>query len=82
MILGLPWKYDKKSNHDSYTNSYSLKVNEKTFVICPMTPSQMIADNAKALARVQEATTTSEMTCERVIQLNESEHHKPNMRKK
>ncbi|KAK1664763.1 hypothetical protein QYE76_052922 [Lolium multiflorum] len=42
-----------------------------------MTPSQVIADNAKALARAKEATITSEMRGERVIHQKESERHKP-----
>jgi hypothetical protein len=42
-----------------------------------MTPSQVIADNAKALARAKEATITSELRGERVIHQKESERHKP-----
>ena len=47
-----------------------------------MTPSQVIADNSKALARAQEAKSTSDMRGERVIHQNESERHKPNMSEK
>ncbi|KAK1595913.1 hypothetical protein QYE76_018335 [Lolium multiflorum] len=61
MLLGRPWQYDKKANHDGYTNAYSFKVNDKTYILRPMTPSQVIADNAKALARAKEATITSEL---------------------
>ncbi|KAK1618785.1 hypothetical protein QYE76_024302 [Lolium multiflorum] len=50
-----------KANHDGYTNAYSFKVNDKTYILRPMTPSQVIADNAKALARAKEATITSEL---------------------
>ncbi|KAK1602128.1 hypothetical protein QYE76_017171 [Lolium multiflorum] len=79
MLLGRPWQYDKKANHDGYTNAYSFKVNDKTYILRPMTPSQVIADNAKALARAKEATITSEMRGERVIHQKESERHKPYM---
>ncbi|KAK1628068.1 hypothetical protein QYE76_002383 [Lolium multiflorum] len=77
MLLGRPWQYDKKANHDGYTNAYSFKVNDKTYILRPMTPSQVIADNAKALARAKEATITSEMSGERVTHQKESERHKP-----
>ncbi|KAK1647444.1 hypothetical protein QYE76_065249 [Lolium multiflorum] len=61
MLLGRPWQYDKKANHDGYTNAYSFKVNDKTYILRLMTPSQVIADNAKALARAKEATITSDL---------------------
>ncbi|KAK1681407.1 hypothetical protein QYE76_042255 [Lolium multiflorum] len=77
MLLGRPWQYDKKANHDGYTNAYSFKVHDKTYILRPMTPSQVIADNAKALARAKEATITSELRGERVIHQKESERQKP-----
>ncbi|KAK1628061.1 hypothetical protein QYE76_002376 [Lolium multiflorum] len=33
MLLGRPWQYDKKANHDGYTNAYSFKVNDKTYIL-------------------------------------------------
>ncbi|KAK1649106.1 hypothetical protein QYE76_066911 [Lolium multiflorum] len=39
MLLGRPWQYDKKANHDGYTNAYSFKVNDKTYILRPMTPT-------------------------------------------
>ena len=51
MLLGRPWQYDKKAIHDGLSNTYTFKVNDKKFELRPMTPSQIIADNAKALAR-------------------------------
>ncbi|KAK1603715.1 hypothetical protein QYE76_027388 [Lolium multiflorum] len=77
MLLGLPWQYDKRANHDGYTDAYSFKVSDKTFILRPMTPSKVIADNAKALARAKEATIISEMSSERVTHQKESERHKP-----
>ena len=82
MLLGRPWQYDKKATHDGYTNVYTFKVKEKKFELRPMTPSQIIADNAKALVRTQQYKANSEMRGERVIHLNESECHKPNMSEK
>ena len=82
MLLGRPWQYDMKATHDGHSNVYSSKVNDKTFVLRPMTPSQIIADNAKALARAQEEKAQSEKSGERVIHQNASERHKPNMSEK
>ena len=53
MLLGRPWQYDKGAIHDGRSNTYSFKWQEKSYVLCPMTPSQIIADNAKTLARAQ-----------------------------
>src|SRR3954467_9717232 len=61
-----------------HSNVYSFKVHDKTFVLKPMTPSQIIANNAKALVRAQEEKTQSEKS-ERVTHQTEREHHKPNM---
>ncbi|KAK1663838.1 hypothetical protein QYE76_051997 [Lolium multiflorum] len=77
MLLGRPWQYDKKANHDGHTNDYSFKVDDKYFILRPMTPSQVNADNARALARAKEATIHSEIRGERVIHQKESERHKP-----
>ena len=55
MLLGRPWQYDKHALHDGHTNTYTFKWLEKTCVLQPMTPSQKIADNEKALARAQKA---------------------------
>jgi hypothetical protein len=44
-----------------------------------MTPSQIIANNAKALARVQQVSIPSEMSDERPSHNKESERHKPYM---
>jgi hypothetical protein len=41
-----------------------------------MTPSQIIADNARALARAQQVYTSSEMSDERPSHIKESERHK------
>ncbi|KAK1664266.1 hypothetical protein QYE76_052425 [Lolium multiflorum] len=53
MLLGRPWQFDKKAIHDGFSNAYTFKVKDKKFELRPMTPSQIIADNAKALARAQ-----------------------------
>ena len=78
LLLGRPWQFDKGAMHDGRTNYYSFKNNDKTFVLRPMTPSQVIADNAKTIARAQQDRSSSEMSGEREIHPKVSESHKPN----
>ncbi|KAK1609458.1 hypothetical protein QYE76_033131 [Lolium multiflorum] len=79
LLLGRPWQYDKKAIHDGYSNAYTFKVKDKKFELRPMTPSQIIADNAKALARAQHHTHHSELRGEGVTHQKESERHQPHM---
>ncbi|KAK1595948.1 hypothetical protein QYE76_059195 [Lolium multiflorum] len=79
MLLGRPWQFDKKAIHDGFSNAYTFKVKDKKFELRPMTPSQIIADNAKALARAQHHTHHSEMRGEGATHQKESERHHPHM---
>ncbi|KAK1595931.1 hypothetical protein QYE76_007781 [Lolium multiflorum] len=79
MLLGRPWQFDKKAIHDGYSNAYTFKVKDKKFELRPMTPSQIIADNAKALARAQHNTHHSELRGEGATHQKESERHHPHM---
>ncbi|KAK1627943.1 hypothetical protein QYE76_002258 [Lolium multiflorum] len=79
MLLGRPWQYDKKAIHDGLSNTYTFKVNDKKFELRPTTPSQIITDNAKALARAQLRTHHSEMRGEGATHHKDSERHKPYM---
>ncbi|KAK1681336.1 hypothetical protein QYE76_042184 [Lolium multiflorum] len=79
MLLGRPCQFDKKAIHDGYSNAYTFTVKDKKFELRPMTPSQIIADNAKALARAQQHTHHSELRGEGATHQKESERHKPYM---
>ncbi|KAK1664786.1 hypothetical protein QYE76_052945 [Lolium multiflorum] len=79
MLLGRPWKFDKKAIHDGYSNAYTFTVKDKKFELRPMTPSQIIADNVKALVRAQQLTHHSELRGEGATHQKESERHKPYM---
>ena len=65
LLLGRPWQYDKGAMHDGRTNYYSFKSGNKNFVLRPKTPSQVIADNAKTIARAQQEKASSEKSGER-----------------
>ena len=75
LLLGRPWKYDRAAMHDGLSNFYSFKWNNKKFVLRPMTPSQIIVDNAKALDRKQEDQGNRKLSGERETHLKESECH-------
>ncbi|KAK1585100.1 hypothetical protein QYE76_018363, partial [Lolium multiflorum] len=79
MLLGRPWQFDKKAIHDGFSNAYTFKVKDKKFELRPMTPSQIIADNAKALARAQHHIHHSELRGEGATHHKESERHHPHM---
>ncbi|KAK1595910.1 hypothetical protein QYE76_018332 [Lolium multiflorum] len=79
MLLGRPWQFDKKAIHDGFSNAYTFKVKDKKFELRPMTPSQIIADNAKALARAQHHNHHSELRGEGATHQKESERHHPHM---
>ena len=49
ILLGRPWQFNKGAIHDGRTNHYSFKWKDKMFVLRPMTPSQIIANNATSL---------------------------------
>ncbi|KAK1644865.1 hypothetical protein QYE76_062670 [Lolium multiflorum] len=75
MLVGRPWQFDKKAIHDGFSNAYTFKVKDKKFELRPMTPSQIIADNAKALARAQHHIHHSELRGEGATHQKESECH-------
>ncbi|KAK1579642.1 hypothetical protein QYE76_016620 [Lolium multiflorum] len=79
MLLGRPWQFDKKAIHDGFSNAYTFKVKDKKFELRPMTPSQIITDNAKALARAQHHIHHSELRGEGATHQKESERHHPHM---
>ena len=39
LLLGIPWQFDRKVKHDSFTNKYSFVHNQRTITLVPLTPS-------------------------------------------
>ena len=39
LVLGRPWKFNRKVKHDGFTNKYSFVHNQMTTTIVPLTPS-------------------------------------------
>ena len=47
LLLGRPWKYDRKTIHDGYRNTYKLTHEGRKFLIPPLSPSQVYEDQLK-----------------------------------
>ena len=44
LLLGRPWKFDRKIKHDGFTNKYLFVHNQRTITLVPLTPSQVYED--------------------------------------
>ena len=44
LLLGRPWKFDRKVKHDDFTNKYLFVHNQRTVTLVPLTPSQVYED--------------------------------------
>ena len=47
ILLGRPWKFDKKEIHNGLTNEINLTDGSKKFKLVPLTPSQVIGDQVQ-----------------------------------
>ena len=41
LLLGRPWKFDRKVRHDGFSNKYSFVHNQRIVTLVPLTPSQV-----------------------------------------
>ena len=54
ILLGRPWQFDHKTLHNGHTNEITLQHHSKTFVLHPLTPSQVASDQVQMRARREE----------------------------
>ena len=47
ILLGRPWRFDRKVNHDGFKNRYSFVKDNKTITLVPLTPRQVYEDQVK-----------------------------------
>ena len=47
ILLGRPWQFDRKVNHDGFKNKYSFVKDTKTITLVPLTPRQVYEDQMK-----------------------------------
>ena len=47
ILLGRPWQFDRKVNHDGFKNRYFFVKDTKTITLVPLTPRQVYEDQMK-----------------------------------
>lgn len=47
ILLGRPWQFDRKVNHDGFKNRHSFVKDHKTITLVPLTPRQVYEDQMK-----------------------------------
>ena len=51
LLLGRPWQFDRKVQHDGFTNKYSFVHNQRTVTLVPLTPSEVYEDQVRLQKR-------------------------------
>ena len=41
ILLGKPWQFDRRDNHDSFKNRFSFMKDKKLITLVPLTPKQV-----------------------------------------
>ena len=47
LLLGRPWQFDRKANHDGYSNKYSFMYHDQKINLVPLNPSEVREDQRK-----------------------------------
>ena len=47
ILLGKPWQFDRKVNHDKFKNRHSFVKDNKIIALVSLTPRQMYEDQMK-----------------------------------
>ena len=47
LLLKRPWQFDRKVQHDGFTNKYSFMHNQQIVTLVPLTPSQVYEDQVR-----------------------------------
>ena len=55
ILLGRPWQYDRKVQHDGLNNKYSFTHEGQKLILAPLSPQEVYADHIKMLEREREA---------------------------
>ncbi|XP_052882237.1 LOW QUALITY PROTEIN: uncharacterized protein LOC108458581 [Gossypium arboreum] len=54
LLLGRPWQFDRRVQHDGYTNRYTFKFMGKNVTLAPLTPKQVYKDQIKLKASIEQ----------------------------
>ena len=44
ILLGRPWKFDRRVHHDGFTNKYSFVMDDKNIILSPLSPKEVYED--------------------------------------
>ncbi|XP_060968516.1 uncharacterized protein LOC133036065 [Cannabis sativa] len=47
LLLGRPWQFDRRVQHDGFTNKYSFTFRQRAITLAPLTPKQVYEDQAR-----------------------------------
>ncbi|PON51241.1 hypothetical protein PanWU01x14_218020, partial [Parasponia andersonii] len=47
LLLGRPWKFDRRVKHDGFTNKYSFVLNQRTITLVPLMPKEVHGDQVR-----------------------------------
>ena len=47
ILLGRPWKFDRRGNHDNFKNHFSFMKDKKLITLVPLTPKQVYEDQVR-----------------------------------
>nr|KYP46638.1 hypothetical protein KK1_031734 [Cajanus cajan] len=47
ILLGIPWQFEKKTKHNGLTNEITFTHKENKFVLYPLSPQQVVEDQAQ-----------------------------------
>ena len=75
LLLGRPWQFDRKVQHDGFTNKYSFVHNQQTVTLVPLTPSQVYEDQVR-LQKDSEQKKKSEKESEQKKKSEKENEHK------
>lgn len=60
VLLGRPWQFDKKANHDGYTNKFSFMHQDRKVVLSSMSPKEIREDQIKLREKIEQERKESE----------------------
>ena len=47
ILLGKPWQFDRRANHDGYKNCFSFMKDKKLVTLVPLIPKQVYEDQVR-----------------------------------
>jgi len=54
ILLGRPWQYDRRANHDGFTNRYTFTYEGKNVVLNPLSPLEVYEDQKRQLEKAKQ----------------------------